>query len=394
MPEQLEQLIDSLLYEGYALYPYTPTAAKNATPTPFGIVYPPTYAAGLPSTFDHLELRCVLEADGDAVISAEVRFLAATGERHEALAHRLELTGTSVSALEASSGAGGSPLARDAEVGAGDAGPLQVTLSVEARELDTGIHEIALRVENRSPCGPGLDRGGALARSLLSTHPILRVSGGRFISPLERPCASANTFPVLASDGDEAVIGATIVLPDHPQIAPESQGGLFDSTEIEEALLLHVKALSPAEREEIERQDPVVREMVQRAAAATPEEILALHGRLTLSDPAGVGARSPVTETPPEEPADLADPTAGEEQVEVDGVRFVRGGKVRIRPGPDADLHARMLDGRIATIERIMVDYDGKVHLGVTIDGDPGQDLLRESGRLLYFFAPEVEALQ
>ena len=36
----LEQLVDTLLYEGYALYPYTPGATKNATPTPFGIVYP------------------------------------------------------------------------------------------------------------------------------------------------------------------------------------------------------------------------------------------------------------------------------------------------------------------------------------------------------------------
>ena len=50
---RLEQLVDSLLYEGYALYPYTPEATKNATPTPFGIVYPPAYAGrmrGRPST--------------------------------------------------------------------------------------------------------------------------------------------------------------------------------------------------------------------------------------------------------------------------------------------------------------------------------------------------------
>ena len=42
--DALERLVDSLLYEGYALYPYTPGATKNATPTPFGIVYPPAYA--------------------------------------------------------------------------------------------------------------------------------------------------------------------------------------------------------------------------------------------------------------------------------------------------------------------------------------------------------------
>ena len=53
-----------------------------------------------------------------------------------------------------------------------------------------------------------------------------------------------------------------------------------------------------------------------------------------------------------------------------------------------------MLDGRTATIERIFIDYDGRAHLGVTIDGDPGQDLMRDTGRYLFFFAPEVEVVQ
>jgi hypothetical protein len=65
-----------------------------------------------------------------------------------------------------------------------------------------------------------------------------------------------------------------------------------------------------------------------------------------------------------------------------------------IRPGPDADLHARMLAGRTATIERIFTAYDGATHLAVTIDDDPGQELLRETGRYLYFFAPEVEVIE
>ena len=34
---QLEELLRTLLYEGYALYPYTPGATKNATPTPHGM---------------------------------------------------------------------------------------------------------------------------------------------------------------------------------------------------------------------------------------------------------------------------------------------------------------------------------------------------------------------
>jgi hypothetical protein len=126
--------------------------------------------------------------------------------------------------------------------------------------------------------------------------------------------------------------------------------------------------------------------MVARAASATPEEIVALHGRVTLRDPQ--------TNEPPVEPPGLTDPRAGEDVAEVRGTTFRRGGKLVIRPGPDADLHARMLEGRVATIERIFTDYDGKTHLGVTIDDDPGQDLMRDTGRYLFFFANEVEVTE
>jgi hypothetical protein len=215
---------------------------------------------------------------------------------------------------------------------------------------------------------------------------VLRVTGGRFISPLERPCESVNTFPVLATDADDVVLGAAIVLPEHPRLAPESLGGLFDSTEIEEALLLHVRTLSDSEREEIERQDPAVREMIARAQSATPDDIVALHGRVELRDP--------MTHEPPTEPPGLPDPRAGDTVLDVDGRTFRRGGKVVIRPGADADIQARMLDGRTATIERIFTDYDGRAHLGLTIDDDPGQELMRDTGRYLYFFAPELEVVE
>jgi hypothetical protein len=380
MTEQLEQLIDSLLYEGYALYPYTPGAVKNATPTPFGIVYPLVYAAALTSTFDHLELRCLLEAPADAVLRAEVRCLVSGGERHQAVARRLELPGAMVGTLA------DLPARKETRVSGEGGAPLVVALELSAEPVGGERYEVCLRVENRTLVSSGLERAAALGRSLLSTHPLLTVLGGRFVSALEAGRPSVNTFPVLAADDDSVVLGAAIVLPDHPEIAPESRGSLFDGTEIEEALLLHVQALSDSERAEIEEQDPAVREMVARAAAATPQDIVSLHGRVTIRDPQ--------TDEPPSEPPGLVDPRAGEEQADVDGQSFARGGSVRITAGPDSDFHARLLEGRTGTIERIFTDYDGRVHLGLTIDDDPGQELMRETGRFVFFFAHEVEVVQ
>jgi hypothetical protein len=228
-------------------------------------------------------------------------------------------------------------------------------------------------VHNTTPVAEGLDRAGALAASLLSTHPVLRLDGGRFVSPLEAKDAhSENTFPVLATDADDTLLGAAIVLPDHPRLAPESRGDLFDATEIEEALLLHVLALSDDERDAIAAQDPAVRAMLARAAAATPEDILALHGRTVLSDPE------------PQQPP-------GETQVDVDGVTYRLGDKVVLRLEHRADPYDQILDGKIATVERIYFDYEDKLYFGVTVDDDPGQALMRETGRFLFFFTGELE---
>ena len=354
----MNELVDTLLYEGYALYPYTPGATKNATPTPFGIVYPPAYAESLDTTHDHLELQCVLEGGGE--VSAEVRFLAPSGERHRAEEQRIEGVG-------------------DFEVGG-----LSVRTRLAVTPLEDGRQLVSYRVENRTAAPQGMDRAAAIERSLISTHPMVSVTGGRFISQLEAPCDSVNTWPVLASREDDAMLGTAIVLPDHPQIAPESRGNLFDNTEIEEALVLHVQALSDGERAELEHQDPAVKEMIERAGAVTPDELLKLHGR--------VEVRDPVTREPPRPSADVRDPTRGLPDAEVDGVVFRRGGKVVVRPGLEADLQARMLEGRTVTIERIYRDYDGKIHLGVSVD-QPGQEIMRDTGRFLWFFPPEVESV-
>ena len=165
---------------------------------------------------------------------------------------------------------------------------LQAVVRLTATRDGPSRYTVELRVENATPfVSRDADRAEALAWSLLSTLPCLGLGEGSFASPLGEGAAarSENTFPVLATPADDVLLGATIMLPEHPQIAPESRGDLFDGTEIEEALLLHVLALSDDERASIERDDPAVRAMIERAAAATPSEILALHGRVTLSDP-------------------------------------------------------------------------------------------------------------
>lgn len=376
MTDTLEELVRTLLWEGYALYPYTPGATKNATPTPFGIVYPPVYAAGAPTTFDRVRMQAIAEGGEDAPLAVSVRFLEQTGARHVGAERRVELPPASLAALAAE--AVSLDFAFDAVRG---------RVRMAAQPFDGGLTRVTVCVHNTTEVPAGLDRAGALRASLLSTHVVARVGGARFLSPVAPPehaagavmtCTSVNTFPVLASDADDVLLGAAIALPDHPRIAPESRGDLFDGTEIEEALLLHLHALSDGERAEIAEQDPAVREMLERAVRTTPADIVALHGRVTVRDPAP--------------PADSQE-VRGERQVVVDGVSYERGARVRLRPAEGRNAQDHLLTGRPATIERIYLDYEDRVHLCVTVDDDPGQALMRDIGRYLYFKPDEVEVI-
>ena len=276
----LEELLDALLYEGYALYPYTPGAAKNATPTPFGILYPPAYAEVQPAAFDHLRMDVGLAAAPDAQLGAEVRFLQAGRPRgaERGIERRVELSPAPLDRL----GDGGVTTEFEFD-------GLTGTATLRADLVEEALARVRLHVRNTTPLEDReAGRARALESSLLSTHAIAHATGGRFRSATEHPdWASVNTWPVLATPEDDTMLGATIVLPDHPQIAPESAGTLFDGTEIEEALLLHVHTLSDGEREAIAAGDPAVKAMVERAVATTPDEMLRLHGRLELRDPEG-----------------------------------------------------------------------------------------------------------
>jgi hypothetical protein len=261
MHEQLVQLVESLLYEGYALYPYTPGATKNATPTPFGIVYPPAYADECPGAFAHARLESVAVPAPGAALTASLVFLRPSGQGHEAERRQVELGPAALGERVTTEFDGG-----------------RFTLRSEPLPDDRAL--VRCCVHNTAPVPAGLKRGGALQSSLISTHMVIELSAGRFVSPLESEHQSVNVFPVLATPEDDAVLGAPIALPDHPQISAHSHGNLFDNTEIEEALVLHVHSLTDAEREQAASRDPVVREMLERALAVTPQEIVNLHSHL------------------------------------------------------------------------------------------------------------------
>ena len=83
------------------------------------------------------------------------------------------------------------------------------------------------------------------------------------------------------------------------------------------------------------------------------------------------------------------------ERVTVDGVDFAIGDRVRLRPRSGGDIFDVALAGKIAIIESIEQDYEGKVHLAIVIEDDPGRDLgmLRQPGHRFFFTPEEVEAV-
>jgi hydrogenase maturation protease len=79
----------------------------------------------------------------------------------------------------------------------------------------------------------------------------------------------------------------------------------------------------------------------------------------------------------------------------ISGVEVRTGSRVRLRPRPGGDVMDIALAGQVATIECIEQDYEGKQHVCVVLDNDPGKDmgLLRQPGHRFFFDAGEVEPL-
>lgn len=88
----------------------------------------------------------------------------------------------------------------------------------------------------------------------------------------------------------------------------------------------------------------------------------------------------------------LEDKTALD-SVEIQCTRLRRGDRVRLAPRAGGDVFDLALAGRIATIESVEQDYEGKLHVCVVVDDDPGRDvgLMRQPGHRFFFAPGELE---
>jgi len=83
------------------------------------------------------------------------------------------------------------------------------------------------------------------------------------------------------------------------------------------------------------------------------------------------------------------------DSLEIMGFKVRKGDRVRLRPRAGGDVFDIALDGKIAAIESLEQDYEGKVHVCVVVDDDPGRDigLMRQPGHRFFFAADEVEPI-
>ena len=70
-----------------------------------------------------------------------------------------------------------------------------------------------------------------------------------------------------------------------------------------------------------------------------------------------------------------------------------RGDRVVLRPRAGGDILDLALAGQPATVESIEQDYEGKLHVAVVLENDPGHDLglLRQPGHRFFFTPEEIE---
>ena len=430
---------DAVMYEGYILYPYRASAPKNRSRWQFGVVMAPGYTAVDPSERDFAQTECVLEHSAQTTVAVVIRFLQVQRRtsdgsswdeavEHEHLiradADRL-LDGGHVTEFEI-------PAGEDRE---GDVVRRREHLTASVSVLATplpgpwGAVRLRVRVDNRSASATApRTREDALPTALVAAHMIIGLDDGAFISMTDPPewasaevqaCENIGCWPVLAGadGGREVMLSTPIILYDHPELAPESPGDLYDGTEIDEILSLRTLALSDAEKQEARATDPRAAALIDRVEALGPDDFNRMHGAIrsprVVSGPAGAGhgpdvgraqgvGRGPGAgsveppgyepDVPWWDPAADASVSPDTDAITVAGRRIARGSLVTLRPGVRrSDAQDMFLDGRPARVEAVLLDVDDTAYLAVSLTDDPDQDLRVAHGRFLYFSPDEVE---
>jgi len=298
----VERIANAVLYEGYMLYPYRPSAIKNHQRFNFGVVYPREYGLAYDELFC-AQTECLAASNWRMAFDVRVRFLHLTAREgwqeavgREVNAPALRMDELLVAPLQApfdfpikrSSGALCDPLARG---GRGRQESINGNIEIAAQQVAERVFKITTRVMNLTPLAdaPAVSRDEALKRSLISTHTILSARGGEFISLLDPPeplrdvagsCRNIGTYPVLVgAEGErDTMLASPIILYDYPQIAPESAGDLFDGTEIDEMLTLRILTLTDEEKREMRDGDERARRILERTESMPAEQLMKLHG--------------------------------------------------------------------------------------------------------------------
>jgi len=467
-PEHLahaRRVADAILYEGYLLYPYRQSSQKNQVRFQFGVLMPPGYSVVDPHESAASQTECLLECGDDAQVTVVARFLQfqdrivmgispETGELHEVgtlyvdgfehttwneAAEREQRLTVAVGTLLAQdqeleftlpAGESSEPIADGAGRPAGRLvrrwAALDGAITLHAERVAGPYQALRLRarLENRSRPAELAARDDGLRHALIAAHLLIGAPGGRFLSMTDPPewataavaqCENAGTWPVLAGPEDcrDLLLSSPVILYDHPEVAAESAGDLFDATEIDEILTLRTLALTDAEKREARSTDSRAADLLDRLDHLPPEMLDRMHGAIrylrSVPGQAQVPGRTVAGRGPdePDEPPVFSTPdtpwwdpgadssvSPDTDHVVVAGLRVARGSRVLMRPGSRrADAQDLFLAGREAQVEAVLHDVDGQVHLAVTPVDDPAADLQRSHGRFLYFAPDEVEPL-
>jgi hydrogenase maturation protease len=433
-----DAIAKAVLYEGYNLYPYRPSALKNRQRWTVGGVFPREWSARATDDRSMVQTQCLLRGGRSAMIEVRLRFLHIVareiGELPEPLS-RLPADREPAYRAVGSVEIDDVPLfaweeAREREVAAAGLGierlrreaarvpfafaaermiePAKTADGMIAALIIRAAHEvrgeivvaaepagesawrITVQVENTTPlAAPGaIGREAAQRYALASAHVVLGVEGGGFVSLLDPPaelaeaarrCDNRGLWPVLVGEEGAAdlLLAAPIILYDYPRIAPESPGDLFDGCEIDEILTLRILTLTDAEKREIAAADPRSRAMLERTEALTEEELARLHG--TFRDALAGPSRSP------------AKGGAGLSAA----AKLSIGDRVRLKPKAGGDIMDVVLKDQIGVVEAIERDFEDRVHVAVTILDDPGRDLGidRMPGHRFFFGPDEIEPI-